>query len=120
MYNFGDVQGIVNFSPGVTLTIEVHRGGSLFTLKAIPAEKDKRGMLGITRSNEPGDVRPEAVAPLEALQLGADRPSLVVTSTMAPPLDVVVGRQSADHIRRPTPIAPNSVVVGKPRLRPPP
>src|SRR5712664_3908818 len=32
--NFGDVQRIVNFSPGVTLMIEVDRGGSLFTLKA--------------------------------------------------------------------------------------
>src|SRR5499427_3838729 len=111
--NFGDVQRIVNFSPGVTLTIEVDRSGSLFTLKATPAEKDKRGMLGITRSNEPGDVRTEAVAPLEALQLGADRTWLVVTSTMAYLRDVVVGRQSADQIGGPIKIAQISVEVAK-------
>src|SRR5216684_3193815 len=104
--NFGDVQRIVNFSPGVTLTIEVDRGGSLFTLKATPAEKDKRGMLGITRSNEAG-------APLEALQLGADRTWLVVTSTMAYLRDVVVGRQSADQIGGPIKIAQISVEVAK-------
>ncbi len=111
--NFGDVQRIVNFSPGVTLTIEVDRGGSLFTLKATPAEKDKRGMLGITRSNEAGDVRTEAVAPLEALQLGADRTWLVVTSTMAYLRDVVVGRQSADQIGGPIKLAQISVEVAK-------
>src|SRR5260370_17942169 len=113
MDNFGDVQGIVNFSPGVALTIEVDRGGSLFTLKATAAEKDKRGMLGITRSNEAGDVRTEAVAPLEALQLGADRTWLVVSSTMAYLRDVVVGRQSADQIGGPIKIAQISVEVAK-------
>src|ERR1700719_3640621 len=45
--NFGDVMRVVNFSPGETLTVLVDRGGSLFTLKATPAEKEKKGMLGI-------------------------------------------------------------------------
>ncbi len=70
-------------------------------------------MLGITRSNEAGDVRTEAVAPLEALQLGADRTWLVVTSTMTYLRDVVVGRQSADQIGGPIKIAQISVEVAK-------
>jgi len=103
--NFGDVQRIVNFSPGATLTIVVERGAALFTLKATPAEKDKKGMLGITRSNEPGDVKTDPVGPLEAVRLGADETWLVVSTTMAYLRDVVVGKQSADQISGPIKIA---------------
>jgi regulator of sigma E protease len=111
--NFVDVQRIVNFSPGTTLTVVVDRGGVPYTLKATPVEREKRGMLGITRSNEPGDVRTEAVAPLEAVRLGADRTWLVVTSTMTYLRDVVVGRQSADQIGGPIKIAQISVEAAK-------
>jgi regulator of sigma E protease len=111
--NFADVQRIVNFNPGTTLTVVVDRGGVPYTLKATPVEKDKRGMLGITRSNEPGDVRTESVTPSEALQLGADRTWLVVTSTMTYLRDVVMRRQSADQIGGPIKIAQISVEAAK-------
>ncbi len=111
--NFGDVQRIVNFSAGVPLTIVVDRSGSLITLKATPAERDKKGILGITRSNEAGDVRTDAVAPAEALRLGVDKTWLVITSTMTYLRDVVVGRQSADQIGGPIKIAQISVEVAK-------
>jgi regulator of sigma E protease len=111
--NFVDVQRIVNFSPGKPLTIEVDRGGALFTLHAVPAEKDKKGMLGIARSNEPGDVRTEPVSPLEAVWLGADETWLVVSTTMTYLRDVVVGRQSADQIGGPIKIAQISGEVAK-------
>jgi regulator of sigma E protease len=111
--SFTDVQRIVNFSPGMTLTVVVDRGGTPYTLKATPIEKDKRGMLGITRSNEPGDVKTEAVAPVEALRLGADRTWFVVASTMTYLRDVVVGRQSADQIGGPIKIAQISVEAAK-------
>ncbi len=111
--NFSDVQRIVNFNPGVTLTIVVDRGGSLITLKAVPAERDKRGVLGITRSNEPGDVRTDPVAPLEAVRLGADRTWLVVSTSLTYLRDVVVGRQSADQIGGPIKIAQLSGEVAK-------
>src|SRR5215467_10629182 len=111
--NFADVQRIVNFSPGTTLTIEVDRDGALFTLKATPAERDKRGMLGITRSNEPGDVRTDPVGAAEALRLGADKTWFVVATTMSYLRDVVVGRQSADQIGGPAKIAQLSGEVAK-------
>jgi regulator of sigma E protease len=111
--NFGDVQRIVNFSPGKTLTVVVDRGGSLFTLKATPAEKDKKGMLGITRSNEPGDVRTDPVGALEAVWLGADKTWFVVETTLTYLRDVVVGRQSADQIGGPIKIAQISGEVAK-------
>jgi regulator of sigma E protease len=111
--NFGDVQRVVNFSPGETLTVVVDRGGSLFTLKATPVEKDKKGMLGITRSNEPGDVRTDPVGALEAVWLGADETWLVVATTMTYLRDVVLGRQSADQIGGPIKIAQISGEVAK-------
>lgn len=111
--NFGDVQRIVNFNPGVTLTIMVDRGGALFTLKAVPAERDKKGMLGITRSNEPGDVRTDPVGPMEAIWLGADKTWFVVTTTLTYLRDVVAGKQSADQIGGPIKIAQISGEVAK-------
>ena len=111
--NFGDVQRIVNFSPGLTLTIVVDRGGALFTLKAVPAEKDKKGMLGITRSSEPGDVRTEPVGALEAVWLGADKTWFVVQTTLTYLRNVVMGRQSADQIGGPIKIAQISGEVAK-------
>src|SRR5260221_10024961 len=99
--NFGDVQRVVNFSPGETLTVVVDRGGPLFPLNATPVEKDKKGMLGITRSNEPGDVRTDPVGGLEAVWLGADETWLGAATTMTYLRDVVLGRQSAQQICRP-------------------
>jgi regulator of sigma E protease len=111
--NFGDVQRIVNFSPGKTLTVVVDRGGALLTLKATPAERDKKGMLGITRSNEPGDVRTDPVGTLEAVWLGADKTWFVVETTLTYLGDVVMGRQSADQIGGPIKIAQISGEVAK-------
>jgi regulator of sigma E protease len=111
--NFSDVQRIVNFSPGSTLTVVVDRGGPLFTLKATPAEKDKKGMLGITRSNEPGDVRTDPVGALQAVWLGADKTWFVVETTVTYLRDVVMGRQSADQIGGPIKIAQISGEVAK-------
>ena len=116
--NFGDVQRIVNFSPGLSLTIVVDRGGVLYTLKAIPAEKDKKGMLGITRSSEPGDVRTDPVGALEAVWLGADKTWFVVQTTLTYLRDVVMGRQSADQIGGPIKIAQISGEVAKLGLGP--
>jgi regulator of sigma E protease len=111
--SFGDVQRIVNFSAGRALTVEVERGNAVVTLHATPAEKDKRGILGITRSNEPGDVKTEEVGPLEAVRLGADKTWFVVATTMGYLRDVVVGRQSADQIGGPIKIAQISGEVAK-------
>jgi len=111
--NFADVQRIVNFSAGLSLTVEVERGNAVVTLHAIPAEKDKRGILGITRSNDPGDVRTEPVGPLDAVRLGADETWIVVATTMSYLRDVVTGRQSADQIGGPIKIVQMSGEVAR-------
>jgi regulator of sigma E protease len=111
--NFADVQRIVNFNAGRELAIEVERGNTVVTLHAIPAEKDKRGILGISRSNEPGDVKTEPVGPVEAVRLGADKTWFVVATTIRYLHDVFTGRQSADQIGGPIKIAQLSGEVAK-------
>jgi regulator of sigma E protease len=111
--NFSDVQRIVSFNPGAQLTIVVDRDGSLLTLRATPVERDKRVLLGISRTNDPGDVRTDAVAPLEAVQMGAERTWLVVSTSLAYLRDVVVGKQSADQIGGPIKIAQMSGEIAK-------
>jgi regulator of sigma E protease len=111
--SFTDVQRIVGLSPDVQLMVVVDRDGALLTLKATPVERDKRVLLGITRSNEPGDVRTEAVGPLEAVQLGAERTWMVVSASLTYLRDVVVGKQSADQIGGPIKIAQMSGEIAK-------
>jgi regulator of sigma E protease len=111
--NFQDVQRIVNFNPGQSLAIEVERGGMVVTLHATPTEKDGKGLLGIRRSDAPGDVKTEPVGPVEAVRLGAERTWLVVDTTLTYLREVVIGRQSADQIGGPIKIAQMSGEVAK-------
>jgi regulator of sigma E protease len=104
--NFIDMQRIVGFSGGHALTIVVDRGGVPVTLTATPAIKDNnRGVLGVVRSSQPGDVKIEPVGPLAAVELGVERTWMIVETTLSYIRDVLVGRQSADQIGGPIGIA---------------
>ena len=103
--NFVDMQRIVGFAGGHPLTIVVDRGGVPITLTATPELRGGRGILGVTRSNQPGDVRVESVAPLDAVKLGVDKTWFIVDTTLSYIRDVFVGRQSADQIGGPIGIA---------------
>jgi regulator of sigma E protease len=103
--NFVDMQRIVGFSGGHPLTIMVDRGGVPVTLTATPEMRNNRGILGVTRSNQPGDVRIESVSPLDAVKLGVDKTWFIVDTTLTYIRDVFVGRQSADQIGGPIGIA---------------
>ena len=111
--NFTDVQRIVGFSGGRPLAFEVERGGALLALNATPVQKDSRYLLGITRSNAPGDVRVDTVSPAQAISLGADKTWIVVQTTLSYIRDVVIGRQSAEQIGGPIRIAQISGEVAK-------
>jgi regulator of sigma E protease len=116
--SFSDISRIVSFKAGVPLTIVVDRGGSPVALKATPIERDKRGMLGIKSSKDPADVKTEAVAPVEALRLGADQTWLVVSSTVTAIRDIFAGKQSAAAIGGPIMIAELAGKVAKLGLAP--
>lgn len=111
---FADMQRVVSGSAGETLTIEIERGGKLMTLKAVPAlkemtdsfgNKQRIGILGISRSMTPDDLKLQPVDPLNAVVLGAEETWFVIDRTLAYIGGVVVGREAADQLGGPIRIA---------------
>ena len=112
--SFSDMQRIVSISAGETLSIEVDRGGAPVTLKATPQLKELKdnfgnvhrlGVLGISRSMSPGDVKTEKAGPLRAIVMGAQETWFVVDRTLAYIGGVFMGREAADQLGGPIRIA---------------
>ncbi len=112
--SFNDMQRIVSASAGQKLEFVVERGGTRQTLHAVPALKEVKdnfgnmhriGLLGISRSMAPGDVKVEKVGPLSAIALGAQETWFVIDRTMSYIGGVVAGRESADQLGGPIRIA---------------
>jgi len=96
------------------LTIEVDRGGAIVILKAVPQLKELKdnfgnvhrlGVLGISRSMAPGDVRTEKAGPVRAIIMGAQETWFVVDRTLSYITGVFVGREAADQLGGPIRIA---------------
>jgi regulator of sigma E protease len=112
--SFSDMQRVVSESAGVTLTIEVERGGSHQTIKAIPdlkevkdgfGNKHRIGVLGISRSMLPGDIKVEHVNPLRAVVMGVQETWFVVDRTISYIGGIFAGREAADQLGGPIRIA---------------
>jgi len=112
--SFSDMQRIVSISAGETLSIDVDRGGALINLKATPQLKELKdnfgnvhrlGVLGISRSMSPGDIKTEKAGPLRAIVMGAQETWFVVDRTLAYISGVFVGREAADQLGGPIRIA---------------
>jgi regulator of sigma E protease len=112
--SFSDMQRIVSINAGEPLTIEVDRGGVQMALKAVPQLKElkdnfgnvhKLGVLGISRSMAPGDIKTEKVGPLRGIVMGAQETWFVVDRTMAYIAGVFAGREAADQLGGPIRIA---------------
>ena len=112
--SFSDMQRIVSTSAGETLEILVDRGGTRMTLKAVPEMREVKdgfgnthriGVLGISRSLTPGDVRFEPVDPFTAVVLGAKETWFVTERTLVYIGRIFVGRETADQLGGPIRIA---------------
>jgi len=112
--NFADMQRIVSISAGETLNIEVERVGVHLTLKATPQLRELKdafgnthrlGVLGISRSMAPGDIKTEKMGPLKAVAEGARETWFVVDRTLAYIGGVFTGREAADQLGGPIRIA---------------
>jgi regulator of sigma E protease len=112
--SFSEMQRIVSTSAGDTLTIEVERGGTRVTLKAVPALKEVKdnfgnvhrlGVLGISRSIAPSEVKMEPVGPVNAVWLGVKETWNIVETTISYIGRIVVGRDNADQLGGPIMIA---------------
>jgi len=112
--SFADMQRIVSISAGERLSIDVDRGGAPINLKATPQLKELKdnfgnvhrlGVLGISRSMSPGDIKTEKAGPLRAITMGAQETWFVVDRTLAYIGGVFVGREAADQLGGPIRIA---------------
>ncbi len=112
--NFAEMQRVVSVSAGEPISVEVERGGVHVTLKATPELKELKdnfgnvhrlGVLGISRSMAPGDIKTEKAGPLQAIVMGAQETWFVVDRTLSYIGGVFTGRESADQLGGPIRIA---------------
>jgi regulator of sigma E protease len=112
--SFADMQRIVSTSAGDALQVVVDRGGRPVTLTATPALREIKdnfgnvhriGVLGITRSMAPGDVRYEKSGPITALRLGVEETWFVIERTLSYIGGVITGREATDQLGGPIRIA---------------
>jgi regulator of sigma E protease len=112
--NFADMQRIVGSSAGQTLAIMVERGGKEVALRATPALKEMKdnfgnvhrlGVLGISRSMAPEDMKLERMGPLQAVWGGVEETWFVIDRTISYLGGVAAGREAADQLGGPIRIA---------------
>jgi regulator of sigma E protease len=112
--SFADMQRIVSVSADEPLTIEVERAKALVTLKATPQFKEikdhfgnvhRLGVLGISRSMAPGDIKTQKMGPLDAVVEGAKETWFVVDRTFGFIGGVFTGREDAKELGGPIRIA---------------
>ncbi len=112
--NFEDMQRIVSESAGDTLKITVDRKGVPLVLTATPTLKEMKdnfgnvhriGLLGISRSTAPADLKLHPVAPPQAVWMGMQETWFVIDRTLTYIGGVVVGREAADQLGGPIRIA---------------
>ena len=112
--SFSDMQRVVSISAGEPLAIEVDRGGVQVALKAVPQLKEikdnfgnvhRLGVLGISRSMAPGDIKTEKAGPIRAVVMGAQETWFVVDRTLSYITGVFAGREAADQLGGPIRIA---------------
>jgi regulator of sigma E protease len=112
--SFADMQRVVSVSAGEPLKVEVERGGVHVTIKAVPELKELKdnfgnvhrlGVLGISRSMQPGDIKTQKFGPLSAVVMGAQETWFVVDRTLSYIGGVFAGRESADQLGGPIRIA---------------
>jgi regulator of sigma E protease len=111
---FAEMQRIVGAAAGQTLAITVERGGQQVTVKATPALREVKdnfgnvhrlGVLGISRSMAPEDLRLERANPIKALWMGVEETWFVIDRTLSYLGGVIVGREAADQLGGPIRIA---------------
>jgi regulator of sigma E protease len=112
--SFSEMQRIVATSADRPLHFEVDRGGKTIDITAVPERKEvtdyfgntvRQGLLGIARSNAPGDSILKRHDPLTAFGMAVKECYFIVSQSLAYLYGVVTGRESADQLGGPIRIA---------------
>jgi regulator of sigma E protease len=112
--NFAEMQRVVSASAGETLDITVDREGVQQVLKATPTLKEIKdnfgnvqhvGVLGISRSMAPEDLKLRPVAPPQAIWMSVEETWSVADRTLRYIGGVIAGREAANQLGGPIRIA---------------
>jgi regulator of sigma E protease len=112
--NFTEMQRVVSASAGEALNITIERDGVRQVLTATPALKEVKdnfgnvqriGILGISRSMAPEDLKLHPVAPVQAIWLSVQETWSVVDRTLGYLAGVIAGREAANQLGGPIRIA---------------
>jgi regulator of sigma E protease len=112
--SFSEMQRIVGTRAGEQLSFTIKRGDSSLQIQGTPQLREVKdsfgnvhrlGVLGITRSTNPGDVVTERVDPATAAWLGVKETWFVVERTISYIGGVFTGREAADQVGGPIRIA---------------
>ncbi len=104
--SFSDMQRIVAVNAGRTLTLTIDRGGVRQDVKVVPTLRGFcSGVLGISKSFAPNDIRIQKEPPGAAIVMGAEETYFVIERSLCFLAGVVIGRESADQLGGPARIA---------------
>jgi regulator of sigma E protease len=112
--SFADMQRVVGASAGEPLAVTVDRNGKQLVLSATPTLKEVKdnfgnvqriGILGISRSMAPEDLKAHPVAPPRAVWLAVQETWSVIDRTLSYIGGVVTGREAANQLGGPIRIA---------------
>jgi regulator of sigma E protease len=112
--SFADMQRVVGASAGEQLAVTVDRDGTQLVLTATPALKEVKdnfgnvqrlGILGISRSMAPEDLKMHPVAPPQAVLLAVQETWSVIDRTLSYIGGVIAGREAANQLGGPIRIA---------------
>jgi regulator of sigma E protease len=112
--NFTEMQRIVGANAGETLAVTIDRGGQRLVLQAKPALKEVKdnfgnvqriGILGISRSMAPEDLKMHPVAPPQAVVMAVQETWSVIDRTLGYIGGVIAGREAANQLGGPIRIA---------------
>lgn len=112
--SFSDLQEIVAYRADAKIDFTVQRGGDVVNLVATPERKvitdrfgneHKIGVLGISRTTNPGDVKRVHDGPIQALIRGVARTWQVTTETLGYLKRIILGIAPADQLSGPLGIA---------------
>jgi regulator of sigma E protease len=111
---FSEMQRVVSSNAGQAIDVVVERDGATATLRATPALKEIKdnfgnvhrvGVLGISRSMAPEDMKMQKANPIAAVGMGIGETWFVIERTLSYMGGVIVGREAADQLGGPIRIA---------------
>ena len=112
--SFNEMQRMVSGSAGETLAVTIDRDGGRLVLQAKPALKEVKdnfgnvqhiGVLGISRSMAPEDLKLHPVAPPQAVVMAVQETWSVIERTLGYIGGVIAGREAANQLGGPIRIA---------------